>query len=109
LIPSGAIPPYRPSAELLVSTLAASAGQRVIAVVLSGRGNDAVTGASAVHLFGGTVFAASALSSSEAAMPQATIDRDDAVDYVVSLGDIAGLLQALSTARLLTSPDTQPS
>jgi hypothetical protein len=58
--------------------------------------------ACAVHCFGGTVIAASALISTEAAMPQATIDRDDAVDYVVSLGDIAGLLQVLSTARLLT-------
>jgi two-component system chemotaxis response regulator CheB len=106
LIPSGAVPPYRPSADLLLSTLAVSAGPRVIAVVLSGRGNDAATGASAVHRFGGVVIASTALSSTEAAMPQATIDRGNAVDHVVSLGDIAALLQALTIAPLLTPPDT---
>jgi two-component system chemotaxis response regulator CheB len=109
LIPSGAIPPYRPSADLLLATLAASAGKRVIAVVLSGRGNDGATGASAVHRFGGTVIACTAVSSTEAAMPQATIDRDNAVDHVVSLGDIAALLQTLTTAPLLTPPETQQS
>jgi two-component system chemotaxis response regulator CheB len=106
LIPSGALPPYRPSADLLLATLAASAGERVIAVVLSGRGNDAATGASAVHRFGGTVIASTALSSTQAAMPQATIDRHNAVDHVVSLSEIAALLQALTTAPLLTPSDT---
>jgi two-component system chemotaxis response regulator CheB len=105
LIPSGTIPPYRPSADLLLTTLAASAGKRVIAVVLSGRGNDAATGASAVHRFGGTVIASTALSSTQAAMPQATIDRHNAVDHVVSLSDIAALLQTLTTTPLLTPPD----
>jgi two-component system chemotaxis response regulator CheB len=106
LIPSGTLPPYRPSADLLLTTLAVSAGQRVVAVVLSGRGNDAATGATAVHRFGGTVIASTALSSTQAAMPQATIDRGDAVDHVVPLGDIAALLQALTTAPLITPPDT---
>jgi two-component system chemotaxis response regulator CheB len=110
LIPSGAVPPYRPSADLLLTTLAVVAGARVIAVVLSGRGNDAATGASAVHRFGGTVIASTALSSTQAAMPQATIDRQNAVDHVVALDDIADLLQALTTAPLLTPEDPdQPS
>lgn len=89
LIPSGARPPYRPSADLLLSTLAVVAGSRVIAVVLSGRGNDAATGASAVHRFHGTVVVSALESSAEAAMPQATIDRDGAVDHVVPLGGLA--------------------
>jgi two-component system chemotaxis response regulator CheB len=99
LIPSGAAPPYRPSADLLLTTLAVTCASRTIAVVLSGRGNDAATGASAVHRFGGTVIASSALTSTEASMPQATIDRDDAVDHVVPLDDIAALLRTL-TAEL---------
>lgn len=101
LIPSGSTPPYRPSADLLLTTLAVTSGARAIAVVLSGRGNDAATGASAVHRFGGTVIASTALTSTQAAMPQATIDRDDAVDHVVPLDDIAELLLALTTAPLL--------
>ncbi len=32
LIPSGSVPPYRPSADLLLTTLALAAGPRVIAV-----------------------------------------------------------------------------
>jgi two-component system chemotaxis response regulator CheB len=36
--PPGSLPPYRPSADLLLTTLAAAAGARVIAVVLSGGG-----------------------------------------------------------------------
>ena len=108
LIPSGATPPYRPSADLLLATLAVTCGARVIAVVLSGRGNDAATGASAVHRFGGTVIASTALTSTQAAMPQATIDRDDAVDHVVPLDDIAELLRALTTAPVLTAEADPP-
>jgi two-component system chemotaxis response regulator CheB len=105
LIPSGATPPYRPSADLLLTTLAVTCGARVIAVVLSGRGNDAATGASAVHRFGGTVIASTALTSTQEAMPQAAIDRNDAVDHVVPLDDIAELLRALTTAPRLGPDD----
>jgi hypothetical protein len=38
-------------------------------------------------------------------MPQATIDRDNAVDHVVPLDEISELLQALCTMPLLTSDD----
>ena len=72
LIPSGSVPPYRPSADLLLTALAA--GPRVIAVVLSGHGNDAATGATAIHRFGGTVIASTTDTSTHPAMPQATID-----------------------------------
>jgi two-component system chemotaxis response regulator CheB len=102
LIPSGALPPYRPSADLLLTTLAVVAGPRAIAVVLSGRGNDAATGASAVHRFGGTVITSTTQSSTEAAMPKATIDRVDAVHHVVALDGLAELLLALTTAPVIT-------
>ena len=104
LIPSGSPPPYRPSADLLLTTLALAAGDRVIAVVLSGEGNDAATGASAVHRFGGTVVASTVDTSAYESMPRATIDRDDAVDHVVDLDDIAALLIALCTTPVV-SPD----
>ena len=101
LIPSGDRPPYRPSADLLLTTLATAAGRRVIAVVLSGHGNDAATGTTAVHHFGGTVIAASLETSSAPAMPQATMNRDNATDFVVAVDDIAGLLEAMITAPAL--------
>jgi two-component system chemotaxis response regulator CheB len=107
LIPSGTTPPYRPSADLLLTTLAVGSGKRVIAVVLSGRGNDAATGASAVRRFGGTVVVSTALTSTQAAMPQATIDRGGAVDHVVPLGGIADMLIALTTAPLI-APAGEP-
>jgi two-component system chemotaxis response regulator CheB len=95
LIPSGAVPPYRPSADLLLTTLAVAAGPRAIAVVLSGQGNDGATGASAVHRFGGVVIASSEATSARTSMPLATIGRDSAVDHVVALDEIAALLGAL--------------
>lgn len=104
LIPSGALPPYRPSADLLLTTLAVTAGSRAVAVVLTGRGNDAATGATAVHHFGGTVIASTVASSTQPSMPQATIDRDHVIDHVVPLDDLADLLIALSTAPLLEPP-----
>src|SRR5262249_11547021 len=47
----------RPSADLLFSSLAASFGQRVIAVVLSGSGSDGSDGVRYVKGEGGTVIA----------------------------------------------------
>ncbi|MEV4348533.1 chemotaxis protein CheB [Actinoplanes sp. NPDC049596] len=95
LIESGAIPPARPSADLLLTTLALTAGPRALAVVLTGQGIDAATGATAIHRFGGTVLVASPDTSTAPSMPQATIDRDSITDQVVALDDVAGLLRAL--------------
>jgi two-component system chemotaxis response regulator CheB len=108
LIPSGAVPPYRPSADLLLTTLAVAAGSRVIAVVLSGRGNDAATGAVAVRRFGGTVIASTIDTSTQPAMPQATIDHDGA-SRVVPLDQLAELLITLTTAPVITSSTTEIS
>jgi hypothetical protein len=100
LIPSGPAPPYRPSADLLLTTLAVAAGRRVTAVVLSGEGQDAATGATAVHHFGGTVIVSSMETSARSAMPRATMLRDEITDHVVPL-DVAALLLALTTAPLV--------
>ncbi|WP_345415256.1 chemotaxis protein CheB [Actinomycetospora chlora] len=92
LVASGGPPPYRPSADLLLTTLAVTAGSRVVAVVLSGRGNDGATGAVAVHDLGGTVLATDRASSAYFAMPEAAIGRDDAVDLVLPVTRIAAVL-----------------
>jgi two-component system chemotaxis response regulator CheB len=104
LIASGAAPPSRPSADLLLTTLATAAGPRAIAVVLSGGGHDGATGATAIHAFGGTVVATDEASSSSFAMPEAAIGRDDAVDHVVALDDVAALLASLVGAPTLDAP-----
>jgi two-component system chemotaxis response regulator CheB len=87
--------PPRPSADLLLTSLAATAGPRVVAVVLSGGGTDGATGAVAVHDLGGTVIAADRASSAQFGMPSAAIDRDDAVDHVLPVNEISRLLNDL--------------
>ena len=99
LVLSNGTPPYRPSADLLLSSLAIVAGPRTIAVVLSGSGHDGATGACAVHDFGGIVLASDAASSAHFAMPSAAIERDDAVDYVLPVEKIAPALIALVDHR----------
>jgi two-component system, chemotaxis family, protein-glutamate methylesterase/glutaminase len=95
LIESGAIPPSRPSADLLLTTLAIACGPRATAVVLSGGGHDGATGATAVHHFGGTVLASNEASSTHFSMPQATIERDSAIDQIVALDDIGDVLASM--------------
>lgn len=98
LIESGPRPPYRPSADLLLASLALAVGPRALAVVLSGHGIDGATGATAVHHFGGLVIASDEASSTEFSMPGATIGRDTVIDYAVPLDDISTLLVTLTEA-----------
>ena len=94
LVRSGGFPPSRPSADLLLTSMGLSLGARAIAVVLSGGGHDAATGATVVHDFGGTLIAADEPSSEAYAMPAASIDRTQ-VDHVVDVDDIGDLLVTL--------------
>ena len=95
LIVSGAYPPNRPSADLLLATLATAAGERAVAVILSGGGHDGATGATAIHACGGTVLATDETSSTHYSMPLAAIRRDEAVDRILPLDAIAGALEEL--------------
>lgn len=96
LIASGAFPPSRPSADLLLTTLAVAVDGSAVAVVLSGGGHDGATGATAIHAFGGTVLATDEPSSREFSMPLAAIKRDDAVDDIVALDDVPDRLIELA-------------
>lgn len=95
LIASDGPPPYRPSGDLLLTSLALMAGSRTIAVILSGGGNDGATGATAVHQFGGYVIASDETTSEHFRMPAAAIGRDGAVDFILPTDDIAGRLVSL--------------
>ena len=103
LIPTNKTPPYRPSADLLLTSMALTAAERAIGVVLSGRGHDGATGAMALHAFGGTVIASDRASSTCFDMPEASIARGNTVDYVVPLTDIPPLLFTLAHTRLRTA------
>jgi two-component system chemotaxis response regulator CheB len=93
LIESGAPPPWRPSADLLLATLAVTCGPRALAVVLTGKGHDAQAGIRAVCHCGGTVFAQDPTSSAQSGMPTAAISTD-LVHRVLALPDIAGAIHA---------------
>jgi two-component system chemotaxis response regulator CheB len=106
LISTDHSPPYRPSADLLLTSLALVAARRTIAVILSGGGSDGATGAVAVHDFGGTVIAADKASSEWFGMPEAAIGRDDAVDQVLPVGEIPALLISLTRFARQNSYET---
>ena len=96
LVPSGPFPPSRPSADLLLTTLAMACGAAAIAVVLSGGGHDAATGATVVHHRGGLVLATDEASSQAFEMPSATIHRDRILDEVLPLNRIGPRLVELA-------------
>jgi two-component system chemotaxis response regulator CheB len=91
LIDTGAIPPARPSADLLLATLAVTAGPRVLAIVLTGTGHDAQAGIRAVHRCGGTVLAQDEASAEHFGMPSAAI-ATGLVHGVHPLDELAGVV-----------------
>lgn len=108
LIPSGPFPPWRPSADLLLTTMAMALGPRAIAVVLSGTSHDAATGATAVHQRGGVVLASDEETSAHFSMPLSTIERDRIRPPVLAVPEIAAQLPELLQAMLDTSRAEEP-
>jgi two-component system, chemotaxis family, protein-glutamate methylesterase/glutaminase len=85
----------RPSADVLFGSAAESFADGVIAVVLTGTGEDGADGVRAVHERGGTVIAQDEGSSEFFGMPGAAI-ATGVVDHVVPLDDIADTLVQLA-------------
>lgn len=86
----------RPSADLLFESVAASYKDRVIAVVLTGTGNDGVMGVQAIKKMGGTVIAQDEESSEFFGMPSAAINTGT-VDFILPLDEVAAALLSLVT------------
>ncbi|NJP88871.1 chemotaxis protein CheB [Nonomuraea sp. FMUSA5-5] len=93
LIEAGALPPSRPSADLLLATLAVTCGPRALAVVLTGMGHDGQAGVRAVAHCGGTVIAQDQATSKFFSMPAAAIDTHQ-VDQILALDEIAAAIVA---------------
>jgi two-component system chemotaxis response regulator CheB len=83
---------YTPSVDRLFSSAAKCFGREVLAVVLTGMGDDGRRGVRAVKNGGGNVIAESENTAVIFGMPQQAI-RTGAVDQVLSLGDIATAIQ----------------
>ena len=98
LIDSGEHPPARPSADLMLVTLAMSCGPRVIAVVMTGIGNDGTAGIRTVSYCGGIVLAQDETSSQHFEMPRSAINTK-LVDKVVPLDQIADVLVGIVSER----------
>ena len=77
----------RPSADVLLASLAAAFNAGALAVILSGSGSDGAQGALAVKAAGGTVVAQDE-SAEYRGMPQAAIESG-AVDRVLPLEEMA--------------------
>ncbi len=84
----------RPSADLLFDSVAASYGDRAIAVVLTGAGKDGSLGVAAIKKRGGTVIVQDEATSEFFGMPSAAI-RTGTVDFVLSLDEIPSALAML--------------
>lgn len=86
----------RPSADLLFESAAAKFKQRVIGVVLTGKGKDGAMGVQAIKKMGGTAITQDQATSECFSMPEAAIDTGS-VDLVVPLDEIAATLMNLLT------------
>jgi two-component system chemotaxis response regulator CheB len=79
---------------LLFESVAASYGERAIAVVLTGAGKDGSMGVTAIKKRGGTVIAQDEATSEFFSMPSAAI-RTGVVDFILALDEIPTALVTL--------------
>lgn len=86
---------FRPSATRLFESAAESAGENLVAVILTGMGDDGVQGLSSVKHRKGTVIAQDEESSVIYGMPREAV-RAGVVDQVLPLHSITGRLMELT-------------
>jgi two-component system chemotaxis response regulator CheB len=84
---------HRPSGDVLLASIAETAGSRGTAIVLTGMGTDGAVGAVAVQDAGGLAIAQDEASSAIYGMPKAAADLG--VEVALSPQQIAGCLRAL--------------
>jgi two-component system chemotaxis response regulator CheB len=91
LIDSDQVPPARPSADLLLTSLAATCGRRALAVVLSGLGHDGQAGVRAIAHCGGSALAQDAATAKFHSMPAAAIATHQ-VRQILPVDEIAAAI-----------------
>ena len=92
IVPSGSSDKYTPSVDRLFESAAKHYGTDLLAVVLTGMGDDGRLGVTAVKAAGGSVIAEAESTAVIFGMPQQAI-RTGAVDLVLPLGDVATAIQ----------------
>lgn len=84
----------RPSADLLLESVAAAFRERAIAVILTGSGRDGAMGVKAIKKMGGTVIAQDEETSEFFSMPSHAIETGH-VDFILPVDEIPQALVAL--------------
>jgi two-component system, chemotaxis family, protein-glutamate methylesterase/glutaminase len=87
---------HRPSADVLLESMASSAGPGAVGVMLTGGGRDGARGVEAIRRRGGFVIAQDEESSAVFGMPRAAAEAG--VDLILPLSRIAGALSELPVA-----------
>jgi two-component system, chemotaxis family, protein-glutamate methylesterase/glutaminase len=98
---------HRPSVDVLFRSMAQEFGDRSVAVIMTGMGDDGASGMGAVRAAGGVTIAQSEESCVVFGMPKAAIDRGY-VTRVVHLEDLPNTLQALCTPERAGGGSTRP-
>ena len=88
LVNSQQRPTPRPSADLLLVSMAAVLGPRLLAVVLTGTGDDGAVGVQVVHRYGGRTLVQDETTSQSYAMPAAALGTGSP-DAPIALDDLA--------------------
>lgn len=88
----------RPSADVLLKSIAKSHRQRAIAVILTGKGKDGTAGVEAMHATQGKIIAQNYGTAEHSGMPHSAIDTG-IVDIIVPLEEIAERLIELVMSK----------
>ncbi len=80
---------YKPSANVLISSVALGVGKRGLGVILTGMGNDGRDGIAELKQKGGRIIAQNETSCVVYGMPKAIVDANLA-DEIVDIDDVAG-------------------
>ncbi|HEY9809716.1 MAG TPA: chemotaxis protein CheB [Halomicronema sp.] len=91
---------HRPAVDPLFRTAARAYGERVVGVILSGTLDDGSAGLLAVKSGGGVAVVQDPEDALFSGMPQNAIKHVDNVDYIVPVGEMAGVLVQLANSTV---------